>query len=208
MNKLNQRTDYYLIGVDVQNDFTHGSLAVPDGESVVEPLRLTADAVRKLGGTVTWTRDWHPATTPHFDKWPIHCVAGTEGVKLHPDLGVQPKDFILSKGMEQTDGYSGWEGVDLSSGATMKSILDVRRRRSKQMIIVGGIATDYCVQATALDIARAFPAETDRKLLLLRDSIRAINITEGDEARALASMHQAGFIDTTSQKLIRQIRRN
>ena len=76
-----QPTQNVLVAVDVQNDFIDGSLAVTEGEQVVQPINDVAAAVRDTGGTVAFTRDWHPAETPHFadygGAWPVHCVAET-----------------------------------------------------------------------------------------------------------------------------------
>ena len=100
-------TRHLLVAVDVQNDFIDGSLAVKGGIDVVAPLNTLAHAVRRDLGRVAFTRDWHPAATPHFDTWPVHCVADTDGAAFHPDLQLKEGDVVLNKGMGQTDGYSG-----------------------------------------------------------------------------------------------------
>ncbi len=93
------------VGVDIQNDFCPGgSLAVPEGDQVIEPMNNVLRYTRESGGQVVLTRDWHPETTPHFDKWPVHCVAETEGAAFHPDLNVKESDIIINKGTGQTDG--------------------------------------------------------------------------------------------------------
>lgn len=103
-----------LVTVDVQHDFIDGSLAVAEGEQVVTPLNTIAETVRQHDGQVVFTRDWHPAKTPHFSnfggQWPVHCVAGTTGAAFHDKLDMQPNDIVINKGMGQSDGYSGWEG--------------------------------------------------------------------------------------------------
>jgi nicotinamidase/pyrazinamidase len=194
-----------VVGVDIQNDFIDGSLAVTNGEAVVTPFNRTAEVTRKVGGTVILTRDWHPRETPHFDEfggtWPVHCVADTEGAAFHPDLVVRPEDTIISKGMGQTDGYSGWEGI-ADNGQTIETIVTPKDPTEKVRVFIGGLATDYCVKATALDIARTF--ETDQRVTayLLRDAVRGVEVTAGDTDRALEEMDKAGIIALTTAEAI------
>ena len=189
-----QPTQNVLVAVDVQNDFIDGSLAVTEGEQVVQPINDVAAAVRDTGGTVAFTRDWHPAETPHFadygGAWPVHCVAETEGAAFHPDLDVRDTDIVINKGMEQTDGYSGWEGVT-DDGQTLEAIIAPLSREEKVRVFVGGLATDYCVKATALDIAARFKDDERVHLYLLRDAIRAVGLAPSDEEKALAAMEEA-----------------
>lgn len=189
-----QPTQNVLVAVDVQNDFIDGSLAVTEGEQVVQPINDVAAAVRDTGGTVAFTRDWHPAETPHFadygGAWPVHCVAETEGAAFHPDLDVRDTDIVINKGMEQTDGYSGWEGV-ADDGQTLEAIIAPLSREEKVRVFVGGLATDYCVKATALDIAARFKDDERVHLYLLRDAIRAVGLAPTDEEKALAAMEEA-----------------
>ena len=189
-----QPTQNVLVAVDVQNDFIDGSLAVTEGEQVVQPINDVAAAVRDTGGTVAFTRDWHPAETPHFadygGAWPVHCVAETEGAAFHPDLDVRDTDIVINKGMEQTDGYSGWEGVT-DDGQTLEAIIAPLSREEKVRVFVGGLATDYCVKATTLDIAARFKDDERVHLYLLRDAIRAVGLAPTDEEKALAAMEEA-----------------
>lgn len=191
-----------LIGVDVQNDFVSGSLAVNGGEQVVTPLNNMARDVRDSGGTVIWTRDWHPAQTPHFEQWPVHCVAGTEGADFHPRLDVRDQDIIISKGTGETDGYSGFEGFD-PQGRNLDQ-LATERRNQRNRFFIGGLATDYCVKATALDLAQATAGMPRTELYLIRDAVRGVNLEADDEAKALRAIEDAGFVAMTSQE-IRQL---
>lgn len=193
-----------LVAVDVQNDFIDGSLTVHQGEQVVAPINSVAAAVRQTGGDVAFTRDWHPATTPHFEAWPVHCVAETEGAAFHPELGVRQEDTIISKGMEQTDGYSGWEGV-ADDGATLDTIIAPQTREEKVRVFIGGLATDYCVKATAVDIATHFKADDRVQLFLLRDAIRAVGLAPTDEEKALAAMDEAKIHAISSAEAIAMI---
>lgn len=188
-----------LVAVDVQNDFVSGSLAVNGGEAIVQPLNELAQAVRDTGGNVAFTRDWHPPVTPHFDTWPVHCVADTDGADFHPDLRIFEDDIVISKGMEQNDGYSGWEGQS-DTGITLESIVEPQTLEEKVNLFIGGLATDYCVQATALDIAERFKDDNRVQLFLIRDAIRAVNLAPTDELRALDAMKAASFFAVSCQE--------
>lgn len=191
-----------LARIDVQNDFINGSLAVAEGEMVVEPLNRVARLVRKTGGQVVDTRDWHPEHTPHFDTWPVHCVQGTKGAELHPKLEVSRSDILLSKGMGQTDGYSGWEGVG-PRGETLESIIGPKDSAEKVRVFLGGLATDYCFRATALDIGERFGDDERVSLFYIRDAIRAVNLDPRDESRAIREVEAAKFFALTSQEAMR-----
>jgi len=181
-----------LIVVDVQNDFADpsGSLAVRAGAEVVPVLNAEAAAARTAGGGVLYTADWHPPRTPHFVTdggiWPVHCVAGTPGAAFHPDLVVDGP--VVRKGANGEDGYSGFTMRDPASGATIPTELEaLLRERSISRIVVGGLATDYCVRATALDALR-LGFETG----VLVDGVRAVDLIAGDGDRALEEMRAAG----------------
>lgn len=180
-----------LVTVDVLNDFVDGSLAVTDGEQVIQPLNQLARAVRASMGRVALPRDWHPAQTPHFDNWPVHCVAGTEGADFCPSLDVQPEDTILDKGMGQTDGYSGMEGVS-KDNETLESIVEPNGRHENVRIYIGGLATDYCVRATALGLAERFKDYASVEIHAIPETMRAVNIQPDDGAVAIAEMAAAG----------------
>lgn len=188
-----------LIGVDVQNDFISGSLAVDGGEQIVAPINGLAQAVRTSGGQVIWTRDWHPQTTPHFEQWPVHCVADTEGADFHEQLDVDAEDIIISKGTGDTDGYSGFDGYDPLGRNLEQMTTELRNQRSR--IFIGGIATDYCVKATALDLAQATADMPRTELYLIRDAVRAVNLDPDDETKALKAIEDAGFVALTSQEI-------
>lgn len=193
--KNHESTRNVLVAVDVQNDFINGSLAVPKGKQVVAPLNEMAQAVREDGGDVVFTRDWHPATTPHFDNWPVHCVQNTHGARFDPRLKVKRRDTIISKGMGQTDGYSGMDTLGtISTGKTLERIVRPSTRREHVRVFIGGLATDYCVKATALDLASRFEDDERVSLFLLRDAVRAVNLERGDEKRALKALSDADVV--------------
>jgi len=181
-----------LVVVDVQNDFADpaGSLSVAGGRDIIPRLNAEIARARAAGAPVAYTQDWHPPSTPHFAKdggiWPVHCVAGTWGAALHPGLVVDGP--IVRKGTHGEDGYSGFSVRDPDSGATGPTELEaILRDRGVERIVLGGLATDYCVRATALDgLQRGF------EVTVLTDAIAAVDLRSGDGARALAEVQAAG----------------
>jgi nicotinamidase/pyrazinamidase len=188
-----------LIAVDVQNDFITGSLAVTEGAEVIAPINELAETIRANDGTVIFTRDWHPETTPHFDTWPVHCVAEADGAAFAPTLDIQTTDIVLSKGMGQTDGYSGWEGVG-ENGETLESLIEPRTPHEQVRVFLGGLATDYCVKATGIDVAEFFAKDERVTLYLLRDAVRAVALEKAHEADALAKLEAARFVAITTNE--------
>jgi nicotinamidase/pyrazinamidase len=181
-----------LVVVDVQNDFAdpNGSLSVRGGDAIVPRVNAEIDAVTAAGGFVVYTQDWHPESTAHFAKdggiWPVHCVADTWGAELHPDLRVEgPR---VRKGSNGEDGYSGFTMRDPTTGTTMATELEaLLRDRNIDTIVTCGLATDYCVKATALDGARL-----GFKTTVLLDAIRAVDLKPGDGDRAIDDVRAAG----------------
>lgn len=148
-----------LLIVDVQNDFCEGgSLAVAGGAAVASAIsRYLASPAGSHYGHVAATRDHHIDPGAHFSaepdyasSWPAHCVAGTSGADLHPDLDVAAIEEVFSKG-EHGAAYSGFEGTS-TAGEWLTDWLSERKVTSVDVV---GIATDYCVKATAIDAARA-----------------------------------------------------
>jgi nicotinamidase/pyrazinamidase len=182
-----QLTGAALFIVDVQNDFCPGgALPVSDGDRVIPVLNRAIARFQAEGRPVYASRDWHPPDTRHFrpfgGPWPVHCVAGTRGASLHPDLRLPDNAVVISKGQDRNDdGYSAFEG---STDAGVKLIDDLRRR-GVTTLFVGGLATDYCVRATALDARRA-----GLDVILLTDAVAGIQ--EQDSRRALEEMQEAG----------------
>jgi nicotinamidase/pyrazinamidase len=178
-----------LVVVDVQNDFADpgGSLSVKGGDAVVPVINGEIDMASSAGATIVATQDWHPGSTPHFQKdggiWPVHCVGGTWGAELFPELARR-----VRKGSNGEDGYSGFTMRDPSTGEETPTELDgLLRDKGVERVVVVGLATDYCVSATALDAAR-LGYETS----LLTDAIAAVDLQPGDGDRALRSMRDAG----------------
>jgi nicotinamidase/pyrazinamidase len=172
-----------LIVVDVQNDFCPGgTLAVSHGDEVVAPLNELIDEFLERGDPVYKSRDWHPPQTKHFEAyggtWPIHCVQNTKGAEFHSQLKDDPRIRVISKGLGDTDCYSAFDETDLASQLRDKGVEEV---------VVGGLATDYCVKNTVLDaLKQGF------KVKALENAMRAVDLKPGDGERAIEEMRNAG----------------
>jgi nicotinamidase/pyrazinamidase len=183
-----------LIIVDVQNDFADpkGSLFVQGGPGILPLVNSEAQKATDAGAFVVYTQDWHPESTPHFARdggiWPVHCVAGTWGADFHPALEVLGPS--VKKGSNGEDGYSGFSMRDPTTGETKPTELEgLLRERGIERVVIAGLATDYCVSATALDASRlGFGTE------VLQDAIAAVNLQPDDEAKAKAAMQAAGCV--------------
>ncbi|MGY2702288.1 MULTISPECIES: isochorismatase family protein [unclassified Nocardioides] len=156
-----------LLVTDVQNDFCEGgSLPVPGGAAVAADIGallhswVTGGPDAPAYSHVVATKDHHVAPGPHWssepdfrDSWPVHCAVGTDGEAFHPNLDPQPFDAIFLKGEHQA-AYSGFEGRSIDG----VPLADWLRAHEVDAIDICGIATDYCVRATALDaVALSFP---------------------------------------------------
>lgn len=152
-------TDKALIVVDVQNDFCPGgSLAVAGGDDVAQ--RITGFMLARHGEyrVLVATKCWHPLDDqfPHFsptpdfkDTWPPHCIAGTRGAEFHPNLDADMLRHVFLKG-QNSAAYSGFEGTN----GFRESLNTYLHTRGITEVDVVGIATDYCVKATAIDAAK------------------------------------------------------
>jgi nicotinamidase/pyrazinamidase len=173
-----------LIIVDVQNDFLPGgALAVPEGDDVIPPLNRAIEAFRKRGLPIFATRDWHPADHCSFrvrgGPWPPHCIANSRGAAFPPGLALPSDAHLISKATSaDADAYSGFEHTDLA--AQLHSL-------GCQRVFIGGLATDYCVRATALDALRA-----GLDTVVLADAVRAVELHPGDGAQALSEVRAQG----------------
>jgi nicotinamidase/pyrazinamidase len=178
-----------LLIIDFQNDFTSGgALEVPGGDEIAEPVKRLAGEFEH----VLATRDWHPPDHASFETeggpWPVHCVQGTHGAELHPAMQDIELDAIVDVGVEPEDeGYSGFEKSKLAN---------LLRERGVQEVAVVGLATDYCVRASAIDACREGFDTT-----VVTDAIRAVEVHPGDGERALEDMREAGARLATSGEL-------
>jgi nicotinamidase/pyrazinamidase len=178
-----------LIVVDVQNDFCPGgALAVPDGDAVVHVI----NGIAPIFSVVFATQDYHPPGHSSFVEqggpWPVHCVQGTRGCEFHPKLDTSQFDEVIRKGTElATDGYSGFAGTDLA---------DRLWSRGATRVFIAGLATDYCVRATALEAI-----ENGFETVVVSDAVRAVDVTPGGGAKALDEMAAAGAALVTADRL-------
>jgi nicotinamidase/pyrazinamidase len=173
--------DDALIVVDVQHDFLPGgALAVASGDRIFAPIDALAPRFRRVYAT----RDWHPpdhsSYAQHGGPWPVHCVAGTRGAAFDERLDLKKIDVVIDKGVDRaTDGYSGFAATPLANDLRIHGI---------KRVFVCGLATDYCVKATALD-ARAAGFAT----VVVADASAAVEVRPGDEERALEELRAAGI---------------
>jgi len=176
-----------LLVVDVQNDFADpsGSLYVPGGEDVIEFINGQIAAAAAGGATVVYSQDWHPESTPHFEKdggvWPVHCVADSEGAAFHPRLDVIADAIFIKKGVAGEDGYSAFNLRDPVTGVQSSTGLAERLDGIEKVVVVG-LALDYCVKETAIDAAGLYDTT------LLADGTRPVDLAIGDGARSVAEM--------------------
>jgi nicotinamidase/pyrazinamidase len=171
-----------LLIIDFQNDFVPGgALPVPDGDRIAPRVQELLDS--DDFDLIVATRDWHPADHHSFaaqgGPWPPHCVQGTEGAELHPSVDRSRIDVVVDAGYEpHLEGYSGFEETELER---------VLRERGVDRVTVVGLATDYCVRATAVDALRlGFDVTVDSQ------GVRGIDVSPGDSERALAEIEAAG----------------
>ena len=179
-----------LIVVDVQRDFCPGgALAVPRGDEVVP-------VINRLLVLTDWltvaTRDWHPADHCSFRAqggiWPPHCVAGTDGAAFHPALDRARIHHVVSKAVTRdSEAYSGFQGTDLAA---------LLARRGIRRAFVCGLATDYCVKATALDARRA-----GLDVVVFEDAIRGVEVKPGDCVKAIDEMRASAIVLVPSADL-------
>ena len=190
-----------LIVIDVQNDFMPGgALAVARGNEVVPLINRMASRFQH----VILTQDWHPRghasfASSHAGKkpfetvelaygsqvlWPDHCVQGTQGAALHPDLSIPQAELVIRKGHHRgIDSYSAFLEADRKTATGLAGYL---KDRGFKKIYACGLATDFCVAWTALD-ARAAGFE----VVLIEDACRAID-RDGSLGKALMDLTAAG----------------
>ena len=173
-----------LLVIDFQVDFLPGgSLPVPHADRLAPVLNRYISLFESRGLPIVLTRDWHPDGHCSFvcqgGPWPAHCVADTPGARFASELAIPRNLLVASKGMtRQSDAYSAFDGDGFES---------LLRQAGAGRLFIGGVATEYCVQATALDaLARNF------EVVLLVDAIGAIEVEPGDGIEALRRMQAAG----------------
>jgi nicotinamidase/pyrazinamidase len=187
-----------LIIVDLQNDFLPGgALAVPEGDRVISPLNDVIQKFQDENLPLFFTRDWHPPHHSSFlesgGSWPVHCVKDTKGASFATGLAVPEGAAIISKASESdTDEYSGLRGFD-GDGNRLDEIL---KRQNIRRVVIGGLATDYCVLNTVLDAL-----DLGCEVYVLTDAVRAVNVKPDDGTRAVRNMTDRGARFLTSKAI-------
>jgi len=191
-----------LFIVDVQNDFTEGgALGVEGGAAVAAGITEYLATHRDDYSLVVASRDWHSAENDnggHFavdaepdfvETWPPHCVEGTPGAEYHPDLDTDPVHVHIRKG-QGVPAYSIFEGTD-DAGASMH---DVIASHGITEVDVVGLATDYCVRASALDAL-----EHGQRVRVFTDLVAGV--APDSSETALAELGHAGAVITSSSEV-------
>lgn len=191
-----------IIYIDLQNDFCPGgSLAVPDGDSVIP----VANELQHFFDVIVVTKDWHPKNHMSFAShhpnykigdvipvhgiqqilWPDHCVQGTKGAELHPKLLLNKIDHIVHKGIQpEIDSYSAFfDNEHLRS----TELADYLHKKNITDIYIMGLATDYCVKYSCLDAVNL-----GFNVYMIQEGCRGVDLQKGDVNKAVKSMSNAG----------------
>ena len=183
-----------LIIIDVQNDFCPGgALGISEGNEVIEPLNRLAALFAGAGGRVIATQDWHPVNHVSFDIWPNHCVQGSRGADFHENLDINPVNLIVRKGFrKELDSYSAFFENDRKTNTGLDGFL---KTLAIDTLLLGGLATDYCVLYSALDAAAL-----GYKTIVLSDAVRGVDSPAGSVEQALKRLREAGvtFIESSN----------
>jgi nicotinamidase/pyrazinamidase len=183
-----------LIVTDVQNDFCHGgTLAVHNGDQVVEPINKLIEKATRQGWRVFVTRDWHPRDHISFRRqggiWPPHCIINSQGGAFHPALNVPADSIIISKGTQpHQEAYSAFEGTNLRSLLALQGI---------DHVLVAGLTTEYCIKNTTMDALRFGFSVT-----VVENACRPVNLKPQDGPEAIEAMKEAGALLVPLSKII------
>ena len=184
MQKIKLKKGDALIIVDVQNDFMPGgALPVPEADQIIPILNKYIELFHNASLMIIASRDWHPPNHCSFKEnggiWPTHCVAGTKGAEFPLSLKLPDNVVIISKATSpEKDAYSALQETELSK---------LLKENNIDRCFVGGVATDYCVLHTVLDLLNE-----GYNVYLLEDAIRAVNVNPGDGERAIKRMQSSG----------------
>lgn len=165
-----------LIVVDMQRDFMPGgALPVPGGDKIIPKVNEYIESFKKRGALIVATRDWHPPNHMSFKDWPPHCIQNTKGAEFVVEL---PEDTIVISKADKPDkeAYSGFQDTGLA---------ELLRKRGIEKLYICGVATEYCVKATALDALKE-----GFEVYILKDAVKGIK--EEDEEKALNELKEKG----------------
>ncbi len=183
-----------LLIVDMQNDFLPGgNLAVRGSDAIISVVNNYIQNFAAAGLPIFASRDFHPADHISFQSrggtWPPHCVAGSQGAEFHPDLHIPENAVIISKGTTQdAEAYSALDATPLRQQL---------RNNNIKRVFVCGLATDYCVHASVIDLLKA-----DFSVFVLCDAIKAVDVQPGDGDRALKELTDKGALAITTDNFI------
>ncbi|MDR2729347.1 MAG: bifunctional nicotinamidase/pyrazinamidase [Treponema sp.] len=197
-----------------------GALAVNEGGAVIPPLNALSSLLAIRGGRVALTQDWHPAghisfASSHQGKnpgniidttlvegqylWPDHCVQGAWGASFHDDLDPKPASLIIRKGTRSNlDSYSAFFENDRKTPTGLEGWI---KSLNITTVIMGGLATDYCVFYSAMDSIKL-----GLNTIIASDAIRGVGIPEGSVEKAVSDMKNAGCGFITSDELFEDMR--
>ena len=196
-----------LLIVDVQNDFCPGgALAVKNGDAVIEPINSLSTLFLENGGKVIATQDWHPARHASFAStqgmkpgdtidlgdvigqvlWPDHCIQGSHGAEFHEALDQKTFNMIIRKGFRpELDSYSAFFENDRKTATGLDGYL---KTFAIETLVLGGLATDYCVLYSALDAA-----VLGYKTIVALDAIQGVDFPPGSVDQALTLLSHASI---------------
>jgi len=210
-----------LLEIDVQNDFcSGGALAVLDGNGVIDPLNNLASAFAAAGGWVAATQDWHPAkhisfASSHAGKtpgdvinlpnvpeqvlWPDHCVQGEWGSEFHGRFDLKPVNLIIRKGFRKgLDSYSAFFENDKKTSTGLESWI---RGLDIDTLVIGGLATDYCVFYSAMD-----SVNLGFNTIIIADAVRGVEYPEGSVIKSITQMRSAGIVFINFAELLEELK--
>jgi len=214
---LNIKNSLLLI-IDVQNDFCPGgALAVNDGDAVVSVLNALSGAFYQKGGKVAATQDWHckghiSFSSSHNGKkpgdiigtplvkeqilWVDHCVQGTQGADFYPNLDLKPISMIIRKGFNQSlDSYSAFFENDQETKTGLEGYL---RSLAIETVVIGGIATDYCVFYSAMDCKNL-----GFNVIVAKDAVRGVGFPENSIENAVNKMKSNGISFFSTDEILK-----
>ena len=173
--------------VDIQNDFCPGgALAVNDGDKIITAINSLSKIIAGKGGRVAASQDWHPQDHVSFEStWPPHCVQGTPGADFHKDLDLKPVSLIIRKGFrKELDSYSAFFENDRTTPTGLEGWI---HSLGIETVVLGGIASDYCVFYSAMDSRKA-----GFRTIVVSDAVKGVGIPEGSVEAAIKEMEAEG----------------
>uniref|UniRef100_A0A7J3QDM1 nicotinamidase n=1 Tax=Ignisphaera aggregans TaxID=334771 RepID=A0A7J3QDM1_9CREN len=173
-----------LIIVDMQNDFMpSGALPIENAHTIIPIINKYIKLFKDFGGTIVATRDWHPSNHISFNirggPWPPHCIQNTKGAEFHPLLELPSNTIVISKATDENkEAYSGFDSTELDS---------ILKARKVKRVFICGVATEYCVKATAIDAINL-----GYQTFILIDAIKGVN--KIDSERVINELLSYGII--------------